>query len=194
MEMARSLLKHMHMPNYLWGECIRHATYLLNRVATRALKEKTPYEVFRNKRPNVSHLRVFGCIGYAKVDNTQLKKLGDRSRMLVHLGMDPRSKSYHLYDPHTRRIVLRRDFVFDETKGWNWIKENSETQNDGSFIMPYEGFGLRGLIDNETVKQSPVCTDNREEVIQNNEGNDDSLDAEVQPQPLRRSERQTTQP
>lgn len=39
MEMARSLLKHMHMPNYLWGEAIRHTTYLINRIFTRSLQE-----------------------------------------------------------------------------------------------------------------------------------------------------------
>lgn len=61
-EMARSIMKHMCMPNTCWGEAIRHTTYHLNRVATRALKEKTPYELFRGKQPNVSHLRVFGCI------------------------------------------------------------------------------------------------------------------------------------
>lgn len=86
MEMARSMLKHMCMPNWLWGEAIRHSTYLLNRVATRALKDKTPFEVFRSKKPNISHLRVFGCIGYAKVEKQILRKLDDRLRMLVHLG------------------------------------------------------------------------------------------------------------
>lgn len=58
MEMRMSILKHIHMPNYLWGEAIRHSTYLLNRVATRALKEITPYELYRSRRPNI--LRVFG--------------------------------------------------------------------------------------------------------------------------------------
>ena len=62
MEMARSILKHMHMPNYLWGESVRHATYLINRIATRSLQNQTPYEVLRGKRPNISHLRIFGCI------------------------------------------------------------------------------------------------------------------------------------
>lgn len=47
MEMARSILKHMHMPTYLWGEAIRHSTYLINRVATRPLNEKTLYEGLR---------------------------------------------------------------------------------------------------------------------------------------------------
>lgn len=58
MEMARSILKHMQMSNYLWGEAIRHSTYLLNRVATRALKDKTPYECFRDKRPTIDHIHI----------------------------------------------------------------------------------------------------------------------------------------
>lgn len=68
MEMARSILNHMHMPNYHWGEAIRHSTYLLNRVATRLIKKKTPYEGFQSKKPNIEHLRVFGCIAYARVE------------------------------------------------------------------------------------------------------------------------------
>lgn len=126
MEMSRSILKHMHIPNFLWGEAVRHSTYLLNRIATRALKDKTPYEMFRNKKPSIEYLRIFGCIGYAKVDKPHLKKLDDRSRMLVHLGLEPGSKAYHMLDPQTRKVVVSRDVVFDETKGWNWNHNNRE--------------------------------------------------------------------
>ena len=86
LEMTRSCLKHMNVPNYLWGEGIRHSTYLLNRIATRALKDVTPYQAFRGKKPNIAHLRTFGCICYAKIESKLLKKLDDRSRLLVHLG------------------------------------------------------------------------------------------------------------
>lgn len=86
LEITRSILKHTSIPNYLWGEAIRHATYLINRVATRTLKYQTPYEVFKGRKPSVKHLRVFGCIRYAKVDAPHLQKLDDRSRTLVHLG------------------------------------------------------------------------------------------------------------
>lgn len=37
LEMTRSLLKHMSTPNYLWGEAVRHATYLINRLTTRSV-------------------------------------------------------------------------------------------------------------------------------------------------------------
>ena len=119
MEMARSLLKHMSMPNYLWGEAIRHATYLINRVSTRALNDQTPYEMLRSKKPNISQIRVFGCIGYAKIEGAPLKKLDDRSLMLVHLGTELGSKAYRLYNPNTRRVIVSRDVVFDEEKGWS---------------------------------------------------------------------------
>ena len=67
LEMARSILKHGNMPNYMWGEGIRHATYLINRVVTRSLDAQTPYEVFKGRKPSMKHLRVFGCIGHTKI-------------------------------------------------------------------------------------------------------------------------------
>lgn len=81
----------MNIPNYLWGEAVRHATYLINHIGTRTLVDQTPYEVLKGKKPNVEHLRVFG---YATSEPTHLKKLDDRTRMLVHLGTEPGSKAY----------------------------------------------------------------------------------------------------
>ena len=60
-------MKHMNIPNYLRGEAVRHATYLINRVGTRSLENQTPYEALKKRKPNVEHLRVFGCVSYAKV-------------------------------------------------------------------------------------------------------------------------------
>ena len=42
-EMVSSIQKHIHMPNYLRGEAVRHATYLINRIATRSLQDQTPF-------------------------------------------------------------------------------------------------------------------------------------------------------
>ena len=101
LEMTRSILKHMNIPNDMWGEAVRHATYLINRLATRTLVLQTPYESFKGKKPNVGHIRVFGCVGYTKIDTPHLKKLDDISRSLVHLGTEPGKKAYRLLDPST---------------------------------------------------------------------------------------------
>lgn len=112
MEMTRSIMKHMDVPNWLWGEAVRHSTYVINRVATRSLNIQTPYESFKKKKPNVNHLRVFGCVCYAKSEAPHLRKLDDRFRALVHLGVEPGTKAYHLYDPNVRKVVVSRDVVF----------------------------------------------------------------------------------
>ena len=151
MEMTRSVLKHMHMPNYLWGEAIRHSTYLLNQILTRALKEKTPYECFRGKKPSIDHIRIFGCIAYAKVDKPHLKKLDDRSRILIHLGKEPGSIAYRLLDPETKRIVVSRDVVFDESKGWEWKHSKESADGNGSFTITFSNSGNHGLHESETI-------------------------------------------
>lgn len=116
--MTRSILKHMHVPNYMWGEAARQSTYLINRVATRSLDGKTPYEALRSIIPNLTHLRVFGCVFYARTEAAGRKKLDDKSRVLVHLGTEPGSKAYRLLDPTSKRIIVSRDLVFDEVKEW----------------------------------------------------------------------------
>ena len=120
MEMTRSILKHMDVPNFLWGEAVRHATYLINRIVTRTLLFQTPYESLKEKKPNIAHIRVFGCIGYVKIDSPHLRKLDDRSHALAHLGTEPGSKAYRLVNPITKRIVVSRDVVFNESQRWKW--------------------------------------------------------------------------
>lgn len=150
-EMTRSLLKHMVLPNWMWGEAVRHATYLINRVSTRALDNQVPYEVLKGRKPNIEHLRIFGCVGYAKIDKPYLKKLDDRSKALVHLGTEPGSKAYRLYDPTTKRIVVSRNVCFDEKESWDWSSQ--DTKESGSFTITLGEHGNRGVQETEEVAE-----------------------------------------
>ena len=49
------------LPKMLWGEGLRHATWLKNRTATRALDGKTPFEALFSMPPDLSGLRLWGC-------------------------------------------------------------------------------------------------------------------------------------
>ncbi|KAG7568389.1 Zinc finger CCHC-type [Arabidopsis thaliana x Arabidopsis arenosa] len=146
MGMTRSILKHMNVPNYLWGEAVRHATYIINRVSTRTLIHQTPYEAFKRKKPNIEHIRVFGCIGYAKTEPAHLKKLDDRSRMLVHLGTEPGSKAYRLLDPTKQKIIVSRDVIFDEETSWKW----NNVEKDTNFEISFGEYGNNGIRENAT--------------------------------------------
>lgn len=145
MEMTRSILKHRDVPNYLWGEAVRHATYIINHVATRVLESMTPYEAFKGKRPNIEHLRVFGCVAYAKTEAPHLRKLDDRSRKLVHLGTEPGSKAYRLLNPQTQKIIVSRDVAFDESRGWTWKQRPSDRIDSGNFTIEFGVFGNHGV-------------------------------------------------
>ncbi|KAJ0868674.1 putative RNA-directed DNA polymerase [Helianthus annuus] len=129
---TRTMLKAKNVPAYMWGEAIRHATYVLNRVITRAVKNKTPYEAFKGVKPNVEHLKVFGCLAYNKVPKFKLDKLEDRSSRLVYLGTESSEGTiaHRLFDPIKRQLVIGRNVDFNEEQGWKWNEEDQV--QDGS--------------------------------------------------------------
>ncbi|KAG6479946.1 hypothetical protein ZIOFF_063423 [Zingiber officinale] len=120
MAMARSLLKGTHMPARFWGEAVRHAVYLLNRLPTKALGERTPFEAWMGRKPHLAHLKVFGCIAYAKNTTPHLKKLDDRSSPMVYLGVEEGCKVHRLFDPRHNKLQVSRDVIFQENSEWTW--------------------------------------------------------------------------
>ncbi|GJS03669.1 zinc finger, CCHC-type containing protein [Tanacetum coccineum] len=130
---TRSMMKAMKLPLNFWAEAVRHTIYILNRVPTRALVDKTPYEALYNRKPNLENLRIFGCTAYAKITIPHLRKLDDRSIPMVYLGVEEGSKAYRLYDPKGKRKHVSRDVKFMETKPWDWDNNREETSTQGSF-------------------------------------------------------------
>ncbi|GJV84864.1 putative RNA-directed DNA polymerase [Tanacetum coccineum] len=72
------------IPLRMWSECILTATYLVNRLPSSVLNEKSPYEMIYRKCPSLSHLRVFGCLCFATFVNSS-DKSGSRSEKCVLL-------------------------------------------------------------------------------------------------------------
>jgi len=44
-----------------WGECLVALVHVWNRCPTDVVKKATPYELWHGRKPDVSHLRVWGC-------------------------------------------------------------------------------------------------------------------------------------
>ena len=66
-ESARSMLSHSNMPNEFWADAVNTAVYLQNPSPTTALDGITPYESLFNTKPDVTNLRLFGCVSYVHV-------------------------------------------------------------------------------------------------------------------------------
>ncbi|KAD6119119.1 hypothetical protein E3N88_10390 [Mikania micrantha] len=67
------------------------------------------------------------------VPSNHLKKLDDRSQRLVHLGVQPNTKAYRLFDPMKKKIVVSIDVIFEENTRWKWENylEEFDTQTPG---------------------------------------------------------------
>ena len=68
---------------------------------------------------SVSHLRVFGSVAYAHVPKEWRGKLEDKSEKWILIGYSEQSKAYKLYNPVTKKTIIRRDVVFKERESWN---------------------------------------------------------------------------
>ena len=50
-----------HLPKDFCEKAINTVCYVINSISIRLMLSKTPYELYKGKKPNVSHLRSFGC-------------------------------------------------------------------------------------------------------------------------------------
>ena len=94
------------------------------------MQGRTPYEAWHGKKPQVGHLRTFGCVGHVKKIGPGVEKLPDRSTKMVLLGYEAGTKGYRMYDPSAGRLYISRDVVFEEEVGWNWDSDENVQQAD----------------------------------------------------------------
>ena len=104
MELAQAMLFAKGLPEFLWDQAVAHANYLQNRAPTWALKGLTPYEAWHGHKPNVSHLREFGCDVWILDELKNRSKLHPRSHKMIFVGFDDGAKCIRYYDKGTRHV------------------------------------------------------------------------------------------
>ena len=163
MEAAKSMLIHAKLPNSLWAEAVSTASYLRNRMVTTALQSKfTPYQLWFGKKPDLRHIRVFGCVVYSHVWEGNPKKLDKKAHKLLFIGYTETTKNYRVFDEEKRRCYVRHDLIFNE--------------ND---------YGGKEINNCESIEETNTEIDNEEMLIEREvevqEENQELLDQEEQP-------------
>ena len=126
-ETVRSMFADSRLPHRFWAEALSTAAYLIKRSPTRTLDGKKIFQARYGKKPNVNHLRVFGCSAYIHVPKDERKKLDPKAKKCTFLGYG--TKGYRLYDWTTSRIIHSRDVVFNElSRGYEGAKEKRLVQ------------------------------------------------------------------
>ena len=109
-----------------WAEAVSTAVYLKNRCPTKAVRGMTPFEVWHGRRPNVDHLRVFGCDAYSHIPKDERGKYDTKARKCILLGYGEETKGYRLYDAEKKRVLHSRDVKFMKvTRGVHTIRKLS---------------------------------------------------------------------
>ena len=78
------MLTDLDLPLSLWVEAAGTAVYIQNKSPHAILGEKTPEEVFTNKKPAVDHMRMFGTLVYIHVPKEKRAKLEASEKKDIH--------------------------------------------------------------------------------------------------------------
>ncbi|KAG6408197.1 hypothetical protein SASPL_131201 [Salvia splendens] len=115
----------------------------------------TPEEAWSSFKPSVAHLRVFGCIVYAKIPEARRIKLDDKGEKCIFVGYGDRVMGYKLYNSLTKKVIISRDVVFEVAQTWSWEDKKVASSSE---IVPDQQEDAREVEepDSPTSSQGPV--------------------------------------
>ena len=116
-EAARSMLAETELSEVYWVEAVNTACYTQNRCLITKSHNKTPYELFVGRSPNISHLRVFGCKCFVLNNGREyLSTFQHKAHEAIFLGYSSRSKAFRIYNKSSKKIEESVHVVFYEGK------------------------------------------------------------------------------
>ncbi|KAJ9555653.1 hypothetical protein OSB04_010267 [Centaurea solstitialis] len=112
---ARTLVMRTKLPISAWGYAILHAATLV-RLRPIATQPFSAYQLVTGYEPDVSHLRVFGCLVNVPIEPPKRSKFGPQKRRGIYVGYESPSIIRYL-EPLTGDLFTARhaDCDFDET-------------------------------------------------------------------------------
>ena len=96
MEVARETLHDQDLPMHLWEEATRTTMYVQNHTPHRVLKNKNLEKVFSVKKPEASHLIIFGYPVYIHTSKEKRTKLDPLGKKGIFVGYSESSKAYKI--------------------------------------------------------------------------------------------------
>ncbi|GKB52095.1 retrovirus-related pol polyprotein from transposon TNT 1-94 [Tanacetum coccineum] len=99
---------------FLWVEPVATACYTKNCSLIHPRYNKTPYELHRDRKPELKYLYVFGALCYPPNDFEDLRKLQSKADIRIFIDYSPSKKAYRIYNKRTRLIMETMNIQIDE--------------------------------------------------------------------------------
>lgn len=90
-DMMRRVMSRCNLPEFLWCDTLKTTLYILNRVPSKSVP-KTPFELWKGRKPSLNHLRVWGCPIEVKIYNPFERKLDLETSRCFFIGYLDRAK------------------------------------------------------------------------------------------------------
>jgi hypothetical protein len=116
LEMANSMMKHaLPAEADLWALACETAAYVRVRcLSSSGHPTKSPHELLTGQKPDLSHMRVWGCLCYVYIHSEKRKKLMDTAKACRFVGYD--ANGYKVVVCATGKVEVTREIVrFDES-------------------------------------------------------------------------------
>ncbi|GJW66463.1 retrotransposon protein, putative, ty1-copia subclass [Tanacetum coccineum] len=113
LDMVRSMMNLTTLPLSFWDYALESATRILYMVTTKKV-DKTPYELWYGKVPNLSYLKIWGCKALVKRDTPD--KLEQRPVKCIFIGYPKETMGYYFDFPPKNKIVVARYVEFFEKR------------------------------------------------------------------------------
>ena len=133
--MARTILHEYNLSLYFWAEAVNTSCYISNRVFKRPILNKTSYELWNNRKPKISYLRVFGCKCFILNTKDNLEKFDSKVDDGIFLGYSTSSKAYRVFNKRTLVVEESMHVVFYEFNSLDPRKDICSVDNDVGELM-----------------------------------------------------------
>ncbi|KAF2890836.1 hypothetical protein ILUMI_15337, partial [Ignelater luminosus] len=110
MNRARCLLSEAKIDKSYWPECVYTAAYIGNRLLANTKIRKTLYEIFFNKKPDVSNSRLYGSTAFVRIPE-ECRSLKLDSKAVKGC----QSRHMQFIEKHTKYIRIEGDECTEDT-------------------------------------------------------------------------------
>lgn len=105
------MMSHAYLLKSFWGHLLIAACYTLNRFPSKLI-DKTPSELWKDNRFNLSLLKVWSYNAYVK--RTELNKLEFKFDKCIFMRYSKQTIGYQFYNPIQENVIISSDVVFLE--------------------------------------------------------------------------------
>ena len=117
--------------------------------------KKTPYELWKGRKPNVKYFRISGNTCFILKDRENVGKFDSRSDEGIFLEYSFPSKAYWVYNKRTKKVIEIVNVVIDESSEFGFEKFSKEIAKE---ILPPKPKDVQEIVDQEPTSPSTLGT------------------------------------